>query len=202
MIPERGKCRCRCASMSFPRIQKGKLIAQTVWPGQLNEWGEFWDIQSTFFPSCSFWPIYVQPSQVQYKKKINASHMEEFFREIITSYTFGSLPGHQKVTLDRGHRGKGGLTGSTGHLHRVHCQNHRILRARGHASDIHCGDVVEGGSLNHLTQSYFVLCSLVCEGRHRCRTCHQYLWINSCDWNREVLVRSRSNACIGQVPEV
>ena len=61
MIPERGKCRCRCASMSFPRIQKGKLIAQTVWPGQLNEWGEFWDIQRTFFPSCSFWPIYIYP---------------------------------------------------------------------------------------------------------------------------------------------
>ena len=33
-------------------------VGWIVWTGWLFAWGWSWDIQSTFFPSCSFWPIW------------------------------------------------------------------------------------------------------------------------------------------------
>ena len=58
-IPGRRKILCVMTLYRSPRIQKGKLLGPAVWPGGLSEWGLFSDTQSTFFPSCSFWPIYV-----------------------------------------------------------------------------------------------------------------------------------------------
>ena len=34
------------------------MLGPAVWPGGLSECGLFSDTQITFFPSCSYWPIY------------------------------------------------------------------------------------------------------------------------------------------------
>ena len=38
---------------------KDKLLGPTVWLGGPFDWGLLCDIWSTFFPSCSFWPLYI-----------------------------------------------------------------------------------------------------------------------------------------------
>ena len=58
------------------------------------------------------------------------------------------------------------LIGSTGHPRQILLRNLRIYAHPAMEGLTHRVDAIEGGSLNHLTQSYFVLCSLVCVGRH------------------------------------
>ena len=91
------------------------------------------------------------------------------------SYNFGRYRVNQKVTPVRGHRGKSDWWARPGTSARDNDKISGYKRPQDHGGLTHRVDVVEGGSLNHLTQSYFVLCSLI-RGGWRCRQpCYNYL---------------------------